>query len=193
MELDVGQRLRQVRKARNLSQRELATRAGVTNGMISMIENNTTSPSIGSLKKVLSVFGMSLAEFFSEDAGDADRFVFRRGEFVEINPSSVFSAADVDGLKALSLKSFGRRGDSNLLMLYETYENGADTGPDPYAHEGEECGIVIEGELLLTVGEKTESLKQGDAYHFVSTLPHRFRNVSDRRCIVISACTPPSF
>nr|WP_256365667.1 cupin domain-containing protein [Thioclava sp. JE_KL1] len=78
-------------------------------------------------------------------------------------------------------------------MLYETYEPGADTGAEAYAHEGEEGGFVIEGELLLTVGETTELLRAGDAYLFDSRLPHRFRNVAKARCVVVSAATPPTF
>ncbi|WP_428994944.1 helix-turn-helix domain-containing protein, partial [Escherichia coli] len=51
--LDVGARLQTIRKLKGLSQRELAKRAGVTNSTISMIEKNSVSPSISSLKKVL--------------------------------------------------------------------------------------------------------------------------------------------
>ena len=52
--LDVGERLQSIRKLKGLSQRELAKRAGVTNSTISMIEKNSVSPSISSLRKVLS-------------------------------------------------------------------------------------------------------------------------------------------
>ena len=51
--MDVGVRLQTIRKLKGLSQRELAKRAGVTNSTISMIEKNSVSPSISSLKKVL--------------------------------------------------------------------------------------------------------------------------------------------
>src|SRR4249920_1331327 len=53
MTIDVGAHLRAVRGMYGLSQRELAKRAGVTNGMISLIEQNRVSPSVSSLKKVL--------------------------------------------------------------------------------------------------------------------------------------------
>ncbi|HEV3179388.1 MAG TPA: helix-turn-helix domain-containing protein, partial [Steroidobacteraceae bacterium] len=53
MNVDVGTRLRSVRTTFGLSQRELARRAGVTNGLISLIEQNRVSPSVSSLKKVL--------------------------------------------------------------------------------------------------------------------------------------------
>ncbi|WP_287880143.1 helix-turn-helix domain-containing protein, partial [Aquitalea sp.] len=59
--MDVGARLRVVRERAGLSQRELAKRAGVTNGTISLIEQNRVSPSISSLKKVLEGMPMTLA------------------------------------------------------------------------------------------------------------------------------------
>jgi mannose-6-phosphate isomerase-like protein (cupin superfamily) len=60
-------------------------------------------------------------------------------------------------------------------------------------HEGEEGGIVMQGRLEVTVGERTRVLKAGEAYLFQSTTPHRFRNIGDEVCVVVSACTPPTF
>ncbi len=57
--IDVGAHLRAVRTIYGLSQRELAKRAGVTNGLISLIEQNRVSPSVSSLKKVLDGIPMS--------------------------------------------------------------------------------------------------------------------------------------
>ena len=70
---DVGQRLGAIRRLHGLSQRALAKLAGVTNGLISQIEQNRISPSIGSLKKILDVLALSLADFFTGDDG-TDRF-----------------------------------------------------------------------------------------------------------------------
>ena len=67
MTIDVGGHLKAVRTMYGLSQRELAKRAGVTNGTISLIEQNRVSPSVSSLKKVLDGMPMSLAEFFTLD------------------------------------------------------------------------------------------------------------------------------
>ena len=66
--MDVGARLKTIRKLKGLSQRELAKRAGVTNSTISMIEKNSVSPSVSSLKKVLAGIPMSLVEFFAVEA-----------------------------------------------------------------------------------------------------------------------------
>ena len=70
MSIDVGGHLKAVRTMYGLSQRELAKRAGVTNGTISLIEQNRVSPSVSSLKKVLDGVPMSLAEFFTLDLQD---------------------------------------------------------------------------------------------------------------------------
>jgi transcriptional regulator with XRE-family HTH domain len=66
MDIDVGERLRTIRQQHGLSQRELARRAGVTNGLVSLVEMNRVSPSVSSLKKLLDGIPMSLAEFFTD-------------------------------------------------------------------------------------------------------------------------------
>ena len=78
MSNDVGARLRAVRQMHGLSQRELAKRAGVTNGMISLIEQGRVSPSVASLKKVLDGIPMALAEFFTLDPARHPQVFYRR-------------------------------------------------------------------------------------------------------------------
>jgi mannose-6-phosphate isomerase-like protein (cupin superfamily) len=60
-------------------------------------------------------------------------------------------------------------------------------------HSGEECGIVLSGSLEVTVGTERRILQAGEAYYFNSSLPHRFRNLGEDICEVVSAATPPSF
>lgn len=77
--------------------------------------------------------------------------------------------------------------------MYECYQPGADTGHTMFRHEAEEGGIVINGRIEVTVGEKTRILGPGDAYLFNSRTPHRFRNIDKKVCTLVTACTPPSF
>jgi transcriptional regulator with XRE-family HTH domain len=183
--VDIGQRLRTIREERGLSQRELASLAGLTNGTISLIEKNKTSPSVASLKSLLDAIPISMAEFFStlEDQTNPKVF-YRESEFIKISPSS-------EG--QVSLRQLGNAEQHSLQVLHETYPPGADTGPELIVHEGEEAGVVISGEIEVTVDGTSEVLKTGDGYLFDSRLPHRFRNLGDTVCVVVSACTPPSF
>jgi transcriptional regulator with XRE-family HTH domain len=182
MDFDVGARLRAVREMSGLSQRSLAKRAGVTNGTISLIEQNRVSPSVGSLRKVLAGIPMSLSDFFAMQAVPRQEVFFQREELLEIGGGDV------------SYRQVGRDLSGRALqILHERYSAGADTGKALLRHEAEEGGVVIRGQLEVTVGDQRRVLGPGDAYYFDSRLPHRFRNVGDEECEVVSACTPPSF
>ncbi|MEZ5777467.1 MAG: cupin domain-containing protein [Paracoccaceae bacterium] len=189
MDFDPGARLKEERERRGLSQRQLAALTGVTSGMISMIEQNRTSPSIATMKKILSGLGMPLSEFFTSSAEVAAKWYFRRDELREITPRSKGGEAGA----GVVFRQIGRPGASALQMLYETYTPGADTGPDLYSHDAEEAGIVISGQVLVTVGAETQLLSAGDGYLFNSRTPHRFRNPGPENCVMVSACTPPTF
>jgi len=179
---DVGARLRAVREKYGLSQRELARRAGVTNGTISLIEQNKNSPSVASLKKVLDGIPIALSEFFALDLTPNNRVFFKAEDLVEL-ASGPISFRQVSG----DLRN------RKLQIIHERYAPGADTGKSMLRHEGEEGGIVLQGRIEITVGHHCGVLDAGDAYYFDSRLPHRFRNVSDQYCEIISVCTPPTF
>lgn len=70
---------------------------------------------------------------------------------------------------------------------------GADTGAEMLQHEGEEAGVVVSGQVELTVGEKSRILTAGEGYYFDSQSPHRFRNLGDEEAVIVSANTPASF
>jgi transcriptional regulator with XRE-family HTH domain len=123
MSIEVGKQLRAVRTAFGLSQRELAKRAGVTNGMVSLIEQDRVSPSIGSLQKILAAFPMTMAEFFTRDMEGRENVVFRAGELPDVGTGDIQYR-----LVAAS------RHDRKMSILSETYEPDTDTGEDLLTH-----------------------------------------------------------
>lgn len=178
-DFDVGARLRMLRIRCGLSQRELARRAGVTNGMVSLIEQNRVSPSVASLRKILQGVPIPLAEFFALDSPPQEQVFYRSAQLIELTKGKI------------SFRQVGDVRGRTLQMLHEKYEPGADTGRAMLQHEAEEGGVVVRGELELTVGNQKQILKAGDAYLFDSRQPHRFRNVGTEVCEVVSGCTPP--
>ncbi|MEP5731340.1 MAG: cupin domain-containing protein [Sulfitobacter sp.] len=183
--MDIGEKLKAIRSERGLSQRELASRAGLTNGTVSLIEQNRTSPSVASLKSLLDAIPISMAEFFStiEDT-DTPKVFYKASELTEIAPESD---------SKLSLRMLGDAQNHSLQVLHETYAPGADTGPEALSHVGEEAGIVVRGAIELMVDGQVQTLEAGDGYLFDSNQPHRFRNTANEVCEIVSACTPPSF
>lgn len=185
MSVEVAARLKQIREKFGLSQRELAKRAGVTNSTISLIEQNRVSPSVSSLKKVLDGIPMSLAEFFTYDVAEPAR----PSPFFPQNSMPDISSGE--GLRFL-LVGHGLKG-RQMCMMREIYEAGADTGHDMLTHQGQECGVVVNGSIELTVGDESRVLQAGDSFYYDSSLPHRFRNLSDDPCEIITANSPPTF
>ena len=181
MELNLGERLRTLREMKGLSQRALAKKAGVTNGIVSMIEKNRNSPSLATLKKILDAIPIPLAEFFTEGTPPQLRTFFKAENLHEIGSSGFsFKQVGVD----LSGKA--------MQILHEHIEVGADSGVDMLRHESEEGGVIIRGTIELTVGKETKILGPGDAYYFDSRIPHRFRNTGEDVAEIVSACSPPA-
>lgn len=182
MSIDVGGHLKAIRTMYGLSQRELAKRAGVTNGTISLIEQNRVSPTVSSLKKVLDGIPMSLAEFFTLDLQVSPQLFYSSEELLDLGDDGV-------SLRLVAAK----RPNRAMAIMHERYRPGADTGAEMLRHQGEEGGVVISGNVELTVGGQSRLLAAGDAYYFLSKVPHRFRNVGAEPCEIISASTPPTF
>ncbi|MGH8244822.1 MAG: cupin domain-containing protein [Gammaproteobacteria bacterium] len=179
---DVGVRLKKLRELHGLSQRELARQSGVSNAMICLIEKGKSRPSLGLLKNILEAFPVSIAEFFSMELKQATRAFYRREELTEI------------GSGLISYRQIGSNLDEvKLQVLLECYQPGADTGRSMLHHEAEEGGVIISGQLEVTVGDQIQVLGPGDAYLFNSRIPHRFRNTGKEACVLVSSCTPPSF
>jgi mannose-6-phosphate isomerase-like protein (cupin superfamily) len=62
-----------------------------------------------------------------------------------------------------------------------------------YTHDGEECGVVLEGTFKGTFGTKEVILEPGDSIYYDSTIPHYWETVGDTDVRAIWAITPPSF
>jgi mannose-6-phosphate isomerase-like protein (cupin superfamily) len=93
----------------------------------------------------------------------------------------------------MSLRQLGDASRHSIQLLQEVYTPGSDTGPDMLRHEAEEAGLVISGHIEVTVADQVRVLNPGDGYLFDSRLPHRFRNIGSADCVIVSACTPPTF
>lgn len=181
----IGAKLKVLRKNAGYSLRKLAELSDVTVGTLSQIENDNTSPSIGTLKRVLKALEMSMGEFFDivENNEPSDQIIYSSADQNDVSP--------LEGLKLQGIGGTSR--SRKIQLLAETYSPNTSTGDEYYSHEGEECGICLEGEIELRVDGMVYQLKPGDMYYFDSQKQHRFTNLSKKPAKLISACTPSSF
>ena len=178
--LDIGARLRAVRERAGLSQRELAKRAGVTNSTISLIEQETHSPSLASLHRILSAVPISMADFFALPSSQRNIMFFDR------NDLAVVARGEAD-LRVLAAE----RRDKQLQLFIERYQPGAGTGDEPISHDGETAAVVLTGTVEVTVGSERRVLRRGGGYQLIGRQPYTLRNIGKTVAVVACACTPP--
>jgi quercetin dioxygenase-like cupin family protein len=70
---------------------------------------------------------------------------------------------------------------------------GTSTENSPFQHEGEECGLVLQGTLEVHLGDEAFVLEEGDSIIFDSRRPHWYRNIGSTRVLSVWAVTPPTF
>ncbi|GLH79010.1 transcriptional regulator [Bradyrhizobium sp. SSBR45G] len=173
MDVAVGRRIRDLRRARKLSLESVAAETALSIGFLSQIERGLSSPSLRVLATLADVLGVGIAALFgSNPGGDAasDSVVTRGSQRPELKLWRT-------GVSKQLLSAAGGDNKLNLFLVY--LEPGGSTGDELYTHDGEEAGLVLEGEMMLTVDAETWSLSQGDSFRFASRRPHRFSNPSD--------------
>ncbi|WP_226575522.1 helix-turn-helix domain-containing protein [Acuticoccus sediminis] len=181
----VGQRIRERRKARRMTLEDVASACGISTAQLSMIERGLASPSVKGLREICRTLDINLLWLFEEEADRGPE----AGLIVRRHRRKHFDLAQKKMHKELLTPDFSGR----LQFLWIEMQPGSSSGPDPYAHDGEETGLVLEGRMSLVVDGAEFILDEGDSFRFESHRPHRFSNAGDTLCKVIWVCTPPFY
>jgi len=179
MRLEIGQKIKELRLAAELTQEELAVRAQLTKGFISQIENDQTSISLDSLIDILDALGISIGDFFSSDE-DSQRIVFNRDDRIQLSDR---------GASSFELMV---PGSTNMLMdpILVTLEPGQSL-PVEEPHSGEEFGFMLAGQLTITYGKKNYHVRKDDCFYFKAYRAHRFSNQGKYKASFVWVVTPP--
>ncbi len=177
--MDLGEKIKQMRNQKGLTQKELADRCELTKGYISQLENDLNSPSIATLTDILAALGSSLAEFFQEEA--EEKIVYSKNEFIEKNEDGVLWNWLIPNAQKNMLEP----------VLVELAEGATTAGDIP--HEGEEFGYVIEGKIVIVLGKKYHVCKKGEAFYYTAGKPHSILNKGKGKARFLWISTPPNF
>tara|TARA_B100000749_G_C18444810_1_gene473772 strand:+ start:2400 stop:3179 length:780 start_codon:yes stop_codon:yes gene_type:complete len=180
----LGQAIRRARQSARMSLQQVAESAGTSVGLLSQIERGISSPSIRVLREICNVLKIPVHALF----GDSDAAIEQEARrVVRVNQRR---KADF-GAKGM-IKEFLNAHEGRALQVMEIIlEPNGGSGDDSYSHEGEECGVVLEGRLELHVDGAVYRLAEGDSFYFESTLNHKFNNISPGKTRIIWITTPP--
>jgi transcriptional regulator with XRE-family HTH domain len=179
-----GARIRHARLTKGMRQQALADLAGCSKSMLSKIEADRVVPSLPALQRIARALEIELAGLFAGPA-DHDDIVSRPGSRPVLNIDPLRRG---EGIQYERLVPFGHGVllEANIHIIQP--HGGRE---DPIQHQGEELGLVLEGQLELTVGGRTYLARAQDSFFFSSVLGHSYRNPGPGVARVVWINTPP--
>ena len=169
-QIDLGVRLKTLRKKRGLSQTELAKLVGVTSSTISQVESNLIYPSLPALLKMAEVLSVEVSTFFQESEDSADRTIFQAGDAIEMKfPDQPMGSI---AAKLLAPVDFEARAEPYLIEIPPK----ARLSSHFFIHKGEELGYVLTGRLQIKLAKGVYSVRAGDVIYLTRDMPSQWKN-----------------
>ena len=176
----VGATIALQRAAHGLTIEELARRSSISTGLLSQLERGIGNPSLSTLTRLAQALDIPIGAFFVGSTAEADIVVHphtrKRLVLAERNLTYQLLVPDLQGA---------------LSMLHIELPPGFTNEHDPFRHLGEECMLVLEGQIETHAEQRTFLMSAGDSIRFASSTPHWYR-VFEQGAVVITAMTPPS-
>ncbi|MBQ4897754.1 helix-turn-helix transcriptional regulator [Paenibacillus sp. Marseille-P2973] len=169
--MDIGSTIRAIRKRKNITIAQICETTGLSQGFMSQVETNKTSPSISTLESIAQALKVPLAYLLLKK--EERMRIVRKDE-------RTITTSGPENLKVEHLSS-----TKNGRMMLVEFPIGASTGVAPHAHEGEEVHVVIKGRIYAEQGEDGAEFEEGDSFSWNACTPHLVRNIGEDTAIVL--------
>ncbi len=165
---EFGNKLRLVRERKNMTLKDVAGQAGVSESLVSQIERNRVSPSIDTLIAIADVLNLDLEYLFRD---------LKNNSAVSIVKPQDRNVMIIKGVEYQQLSFIP---DSDINPSVEAFlldiPPGKEKGDLEFGHPGREMGTITEGRGELIYGTSTYQLETGDTVSYSSDIPHIIRN-----------------
>jgi len=169
---ELGNRIREERRRRDLSLQQLAERARVSRSMLSAVERGDKAPSVLILDQIATGLGSSIARLLASEQEARVVFLTTKDQKVAVDPSG-----------------WERRILSPVLPNVEfefmrtTLKPGVNAGAFlPHNPGSREYVAVERGTLRLTLDGEAYLLKKGESIYYAGDCVHEFENPNRRSC-----------
>jgi transcriptional regulator with XRE-family HTH domain len=181
--IQISNRIKQIRIEKKITIQELASKAQVSKGLISQIENNRTVPSLGVLMNIIHSLNFDFNEFFkdiSHQKKNPHPVIFKKQKDLQ-----VFEKENVKGFfyhRAFTRNLQGGPADFIMLELKKGAKRNKMVKTDSF-----EFNYMIKGKVEYTIGDKTYLFEEGDSLFLDSRLGHKLANIgkSDALMLVV--------
>ncbi|AIQ12764.1 helix-turn-helix domain-containing protein [Paenibacillus durus] len=169
--MDIGSTIRAIRKRKNITIAQICEQTGLSQGFMSQVETNKTSPSITTLESIAQALNVPLAYLLLRK--EEKMHIVRKQERLQTSSGPE------------QLKVFHLSRTKNMRMVLVEFPPGSSTGEAPRAHEGEETHLVIRGRILAEQGEDAAVLEEGDSFSWNACTPHKVQNIGEDTALVL--------
>lgn len=166
--VEVGKRIRELREERGMGLQDLAVKTGYSSALLSQFENHLVSPPLGALIKLAGALEAEVGDFLGSMPDEP--FTLVRHDERKI-VSRVASKTGVNLGYTYESLGFGMRG-RGMEPFIVTLEPVALKEKRLSTHKGEEFLFVLEGRMLVRLGDHSDTLEPGDSIYFRCTTPH---------------------
>jgi transcriptional regulator with XRE-family HTH domain len=163
----VGDRLRELRAERDLSQRALAQLAGISPNSVSLIERDEISPSVATLQNLATALHVRVSYFFENETEQSVLHI-KADQRSAVNSQGVRIESIGSRIHAQEIEPF-------LVQLAPHTRSGE----RQVIHAGHEVVYCLKGKLEYLIDGTVYQVEQGDFVLFEASLPHIWRNPYD--------------
>lgn len=178
IEIQIVDRIAQLRKSKGMKVSELASRAKLSPSQISRIEHHKVSPPIATLSKIADALGVNVSDFFKLEEESLSIMIHRLSdEYKEIQHAG----------KTYSIPFF-----SNIYRMMEPVIFRVPPHMELKKgthHSGEEYMFVLVGSIDFLYGREVHHLEQNESVYFKGEVPHGTFNNGDKEALVLSVMT----
>ncbi len=163
---EIGKRIRILREEKGISLDELSNMTGFDVELLSNIENNIVQPQLGTVIRLSKALDSAFGRLIS-GIGNRIYSITRKDEQKVVSRSTAKKGQkQVYTYKSLAPEVKGRHMEALIVQLEENPDK------EVSVHDGEEFIYVLDGVVVLNIGEETFDLKPGDSAYYLSTTPH---------------------
>lgn len=160
----LGNRLRNLRKERQFTQRALAIKAGISVNAVSLIERDEISPSVATLQSLARAMEVKMSYFF-DDSVETNAIFLKAQQRPKVISDGITIESIGQRLQGQQLEPF-------LIVL----ESRAESGKQFVVHAGHEFVYCLQGVIEYRVADMAYHLEVGDMLIFEASQPHHWRN-----------------
>ena len=163
---EIGERIRNLREEKGLSLDEFSNLTGFDIDLLSKIEKNEIQPQLGTIIKLSKALDSALGHLVS-GIGDQPYSITRKNDRKPIYRStSRKGKKQLYTYRSLAPEVEGRHMEALLVLLEECLDEEASV------HQGEEFIYILDGFVVLKLGNDVFEFEPGDSVYYLSTIPH---------------------